>query len=116
MQNHERAAIAQLSEKLAADNLRVIGFFDSLTGRVDNMIETAAEGDWQEVARVSDYVARAGATYGYPLIAESARRLSQAVSANDELLMKRSLLKLIGVCGRVRRPDPAPKSSPTDKR
>lgn len=104
MHDHERAAIAELSAKLAADNLRVIAFIDSLVGRVDNLVDSAKAGDWQEVQRVSDYVARSGATYGYPLISESAQKLSEAVSANDELLMKRRLLKLIGACGRAERP------------
>ena len=82
----------------------MIGFIDSLVGRVDNLVDAAKADDWQEVQRVSDYVARSSATYGYPLISESAKKLSEAVSANDELLMKRRLLKLIGACGRRNAP------------
>jgi hypothetical protein len=104
MQAHERPSIAQLSARLAANNARVIEFLDSLTGRIDTLVEAASGGDWQEVQRVSDYVSRAGATYGYPLISESAERLCDAIAANDETLTKRCLVKLIGVCGRARRP------------
>jgi hypothetical protein len=104
MQDHQRAAIAELTARLASDNLRVIAFIDSLIVRVENLVDAAAADDWQEVQRVSDYVARSSATYGYPLISESAQMLSAAVSANDELLMKQRLLKLIGACGRTERP------------
>lgn len=110
MQHHERSSIAQLSARLAADNLRVIEFVDGLIGRIDALVDAAGADDWQEVQRVSNYVARAGAAYGYPLISEAAERLSQAVTANDKHLMKRRLIKLIGVCGRARRPDAATRS------
>jgi hypothetical protein len=105
MQAHERPSIAQLSARLAANNARVIEFLDSLTGRIDTLVEAASAGDWQEVERLSDYLSRAGAAYGYPLISQAAERLCDAITSDDETLMKRCLVKLIGVCGRARRPD-----------
>ena len=105
MQDQERPSIAQLSAQLAANNQRVIEFLENLTSRIDTLVEAAGNNDWQEVERVSDYVSRAGATYGYPLISESAERLCDSIAANDETMMKRHLVKLIGVCGRARRPE-----------
>ncbi|MEQ8788613.1 MAG: hypothetical protein RIC55_20050 [Pirellulaceae bacterium] len=107
MQDHERPSIAQLSARLAANNARVIDFLENLTSRVDTLVEAATADDWQEVERISDHVARSSAAYGYAMISESAQRLCEAVQADDMTMMRRRLVKLIGVCGRARRPDAA---------
>lgn len=96
--------ISQLNARLAADNHRVNQWVDGLVERIDKIVDATMRSDWMEVKRLSDFIARSSATYGFPLLAENAERLSAASEQQDETDIKRGVIKLIGAAGRTRRP------------
>lgn len=96
--------IAHLNAKLAADNHRVNMWVDGLVERIDKIVDATMRSDWMEVKRLSIFIARSSAIYGYPLLAENADRLANSSEQEDETEIKRSVLKLIGAAGRARKP------------
>lgn len=95
---------AQLNAKLAVDNQRVNQWIDGLVERIDNLVDAATRSDWMEVKRLSQFIARASAIYGFPLLAENADRLVTATDLENETEIKRGVIKLIGAAGRTRKP------------
>lgn len=95
---------AQLNAKLAVDNQRVNQWIDGLVERIDNLVDAATRSDWMEVKRLSQFIARASAIYGFPLLAENADRLVTAADLENETEIKRGVIKLIGAAGRTRKP------------
>ena len=65
---------SQLNAKLAVDNQRVNQWIDGLVEHIDNLVDATTRSDWMEVKRLSEYIARASAIYGFPLLAENADR------------------------------------------
>lgn len=96
--------IAHLNAKLASDNQRVNLWVDGLVERIDKIVEATMRSDWMEVKRLTDFIARSSAIYGFPLLAENAERLANASAQEDETEIKRGVIKLIGAAGRARRP------------
>jgi hypothetical protein len=96
--------IAHLNAKLAADNQRVNQWVDGLVERIDKIVDATMRSDWMEVKRLSLFIARSSANYGYPLLAENADRLAGASEAQDETEIKRGVIKLIGAASRARKP------------
>ncbi len=92
--------VAELSTQLAADNVRVNRFLDSLTGRIDELAHAARNGDWKEVRRISDFIARTSVHYGCLNISEQAEQVRSASEPpSDVLELKRSVLRLIAAYG-----------------
>ena len=50
--------VRRLTSTLARDNTRVRKFLDNLTNRVDDLIDAATHGNWEEVSRISGYISR----------------------------------------------------------
>jgi hypothetical protein len=96
--------IAHLNAKLAADNQRVNQWVDGLVERIDKIVDATMRSDWMEVKRLSQFIARSSAIYGYPLLAENADRLAGASEAQDDTEIKRGVIKLIGAASRARKP------------
>lgn len=96
--------LAQLNARLAADNQRVNMWVDGLVERIDKVVDATLRSDWMEVQRLSLFIARSSALYGYPLLAENAQRLASASDQQDEIEIKRGVIKLIGAAGRARKP------------
>lgn len=96
--------IAQLNAKLAADNQRVNQWVDGLVERIDKLVDATMRSDWMEVKRLSMFIARSSAIYGYPLLAENAERVAEAANEQDETEIKRGVIKLVGAAGRARKP------------
>jgi len=95
---------AQLNAKLAVDNQRVNQWIDGLVERIDNLVDATTRSDWMEVKRLSEFIARASAIYGFPLLAENADRVIAASELENETEIKRGVIKLIGAAGRTRKP------------
>ena len=53
---------------------------------------------------LGEYIARASAIYGFPLLAENADRVITASELEIETEIKRGVIKLIGAAGRTRKP------------
>lgn len=104
MKQQDRPNIAEIAGRLSADNARVNRFVDGLVQRIDTLVDAATRSDWEEVRRLGEYIARSSATYGYPIISESAKKVCEATAEDNELEIKRSVVKLIGASGRARPP------------
>ena len=108
--------LAELNSQLAANASRVSQYVDTLTARVDRLVEATMSEDWPEVRRLSDHLALSSNSYGYEAIGERARRVCDEMDkpGNPEtnvLEIKRSVLRLIGVCGRARQPGSVSRTS-----
>ena len=101
--------LTSLNSQLAANTARVSQYVETLTARVDRLVEATMTEDWQEVRRLSDHLAQSSNSYGYEAIGERARRVCDEMDKPDKpetnvLEIKRSVLRLIGACGRAKRP------------
>jgi hypothetical protein len=95
------ADLAKPIAKAAADNARVSRYMDSLVGRMDRLVEATTASDWSEVRRVSENLQRTGRNYGCPSIAQRAEKVCDEMDEpNNTLEINRSVLRLIGACGR----------------
>ena len=101
--------LTSLNSQLAANTARVSQYVETLTTRVDKLVEATMAEDWQEVRRLSDHLAQNSINYGYPAIGARARRVCDETDkpgqAEENVLeIKRSVLRLIGACGRAKKP------------
>lgn len=96
--------ISHLNAKLAADNQRVNQWVDGLVERIDKIVDATMRSDWMEVQRLSLFIARSSAIYGFPLLAENADRLAEASAQENATEIKRGVIKLVGAAGRARKP------------
>jgi len=105
MPDQNLPTMAEITRQLASDNERVQSFVNGMPQHIDQLVEAAKAEEWQEVKRVSDYISRSTKLYGYPEVAERADRVTQAMNTpENELEVKRSVLKLISEYGRMRGP------------
>jgi tRNA A58 N-methylase Trm61 len=107
--------LARLNLQLAANAARVSQYVETLTSRVDRLVEATMTEDWQEVRRLSDHLSQSSNSYGYEAIGERARRVCDAMDQPGDaeanvLEIKRSVLRLIGACGRARQPNRTPRT------
>lgn len=101
--------LAGLNSQLAANTARVSQYVETLSTRVDRLVDATMAEDWQEVRRLSDHLARNSNNYGYEAIGERARRVCDEMDNPGDaeanvLEIKRSVLRLIGACGRAKAP------------
>ena len=94
--------LSGLSRQLAKANLRIDRVIESLPGALDHLIQAADRKEWREVARLSQILARSCQEQGVPL-EMPAQELAEIAQNQSEPQIKRSLLKLIGAGGRLRR-------------
>ena len=112
-QSSDRQSAERLAE-LASNNARVATYVDALASRIDRLVSSASQQNWQEVYRVSDYIARTSHTYGHPALGGAALRLCAATEdtgSENELEIKSRMVKLIGAYGRASRPTEADASA-----
>lgn len=97
--------LSELSDKLAGNNAKVSRYVDSLPVRLDTLVAAANEQDWSEVRRIGDQLVRTAETFGYPSASQAARQLCQELDKPHNVAgIKRSLLRVLGVYGSIRRP------------
>ena len=94
--------LKSLSRKLADANLRIDRVLENLPGALDHLIQAADRKEWTEVSRLSEILARSCQEQGVPLDA-NAQELASSAHEQSEPQIKRSLLRLIGAGGRIRR-------------
>jgi hypothetical protein len=94
--------LSSLSRKLADANLRIDRVVDNLPGALDHLIQAADRKEWQEVSRLSSLLARSCQDQGVPLDV-AAQDVDNSAREKSETQIKRSLLRLIGDSGRLRR-------------
>jgi len=94
--------LSSLSRKLADANVRIDRVVENLPGALDHLIQAADRKQWSEVSRLSQVLARSCQEQGVPLDT-SAREVANSAAEQSEPEIKRSLLRLIGESGRLRR-------------
>ena len=94
--------LRSLSRKLADANLRIDRVLENLPGALDHLIQAADRKQWNEVSRLSQVLAKSCQEQGVPLDAP-AQEVVGSAAEQDEPQIKRSLLRLIGASGRLRR-------------
>jgi hypothetical protein len=90
-----------LSRKLADANLRIDRVLENLPGALDHLIQAADRKQWSEVSRLGQVLAKSSQEQGIPLAA--AEEVAASAEQQSEPQLKRSLLRLIGEGGRLRR-------------
>ena len=107
--------LSSLSRKLADANLRIDRVLENLPGAIDHLIQATDRKEWQEVSRLSQLLANSCGERGVPLEA-SAQQVASSAHEQSESQIKRSLLRLIGDSGRLRRQgNPAGRQSSTEQ-
>ena len=94
--------LSSLSRKLADANLRIDRVLENLPGALDHLIQAADRREWSEVSLLSQVLAKSCQEQGVPLDA-TAQEVASAAQEQSEPQIKRSLLRLIGASGRLRR-------------
>ena len=95
--------VKKLTAALAGDNRLVAKFVESLERRVDDIVEAARDGDWEEVGRIGRYIARSSRRYGEAEVAQAAENVCRLVeSTGSETDIRTGLVGLVGSCDRAR--------------
>ncbi len=95
--------IAQMTTRLAANQARVTNYVDTLATRIDELVAATGREDWDEVGQLSGRLAQQSRDQGHRSISALAQQVHEkAEQPHQPLGLKRSLLRLIGQCGRVR--------------
>src|SRR6185436_7826424 len=94
--------LSSLSRKLADANLRIDQVIENLPGALDHLIQAADRREWKEVSRLGQVLAKSCQEQGVPLDA-AAQEVASSAQEQSEPQIKRSLLRLIGDSGRLRR-------------
>ena len=100
--SHEKLPhLGRVSAQLAGANRRVNRFVDSLPGVIEHLVLAADRRDWQQVEKLSEKLAIQSAADGNTNLTSAAQDLASAAgTGQDELQMKRNLLKVIGQTNR----------------
>lgn len=96
--------LSAVNRQLAGDVNRVVNFIDSLPMHVDNLLAAAQAQDWPEVSRQSEYLAGAGEVCNLQEITAAAKAVQMAISADNRLMARRAVLKLVFRCGSAKLP------------
>ena len=102
MNSQDFPDVSQMAAQMAANQARVADYVETLTARVDELVAAAGRGDWDEVRRVSGRLAQRSRAQGYRAVSALAQRVhDEAARPHNALGVKRSLIRLIGTCGRA---------------
>ncbi len=102
MQDQEHPDLAHLASTLASNQAKVQQYVETLTCRVDDLVAAAIREDWDHVRHVSQEIAQQGRSSGHRAVSAMAQRVyDEAHQPNDGVGVKRSLIRLIGTCGRA---------------
>ncbi len=87
---------------MAADQAKVTRYIDELTDRVDKLVSAATLADWAQLQQLSRQLAEDSRSSGYRAVSALAQRVhDEATRVDNEVGVKRSLIRLIGTCGRT---------------
>lgn len=77
-------------------------YLDTLAGRIDELVAATARADWDQVQRVCRELADGGRVHGCRAITAAAEHVCDEVNRPCNVLgIKRSLIRMIGTCGRI---------------
>lgn len=104
MRKKELPNVGKMNRQMQAQLARVQRYVDGLSARMDRMLEAMNRQDWQEVHRISDFLASSSTVFGCPdiaTVAENVRR--EASKPNNELEIRRAMIRMIGRYGQLQR-------------
>lgn len=94
-------AFSAAFESLSQNQGRVAAAVDALDRQIQALISAAVREDWEKVAFVSRHMAAMGRAEGRRSLAALAQQVYEDASQpNNEVAVKRSLIRLIGTHGR----------------
>ena len=95
--------IATMSRTMAVDHARMAKSIDVLSASVDGLVAAAAERDWHTVRQISGTLAEDSRSQGYRGVTALAERVhEEAHKPNNDIAVKRCLIRLVGTYGRSR--------------
>ena len=113
MHRQEYPDLTRFTSTMASNQAKIGQYIETLTGRVDGLVSAAQEEDWERVRQISGEIAEEGRRNGYRSISAMAQRVyDQAHHPADTLGVKRSLIRLIGTCGRAESDQAFPSAQP----
>jgi hypothetical protein len=95
--------IGGMAAKMSAQHARVVDAATALSGRIDELVAATGRHDWTEVGRISRELASESRSSGHRVVSGLAERISEEAQRQNELGVKRSLIRLIGTHGRTSR-------------
>ena len=94
--------VHQAAARLAANQARVRQSVESLSDQIDTVVAAAARLDWSEVGRLSCHLAATSRGDSYRALSAMAQNVyDETTKPANELGIRRSLIRLIGTCGRT---------------
>jgi hypothetical protein len=102
MNDQTRPDVAHLAATMAANHAKVVQYARTLSDRIDNLVEATVRRDWGEVRRISQQLTDDGRSCGYRAVSALAQRVCDELDKpGNEIGVKRSLIRLIGICSRT---------------
>ena len=103
MNQERRPNIAKMSQTMAVHQVRAAKSIDVLASSIDGLVAAAAELDWHTVGKISRELAEDSRSHGYRGVTALAERVhEEAHKPDNDIGVKRSLIRLIGTYGRSR--------------
>jgi len=104
MQQQTPPDLGQMAAQMAGNQARVSQLIEQLNDSLDRLVAATVRKDWSEVRQLSSDLADGGRKNGYRSISALAQRVcEESDRPNNEVGVKRSLIRLIGTCGRAKR-------------
>ena len=103
MKRNQGPNIGAMSEAMAVNHAQAAKSIDVLTAGIDGLVAAAAKQDWHAVEQLSGTLAKESRSQGYRGVTAHAERVHQeAHKPDNEIAVRRSLIRLIGTYGRSR--------------
>jgi hypothetical protein len=88
---------------MAVHHARVAKSIDVLAAGIDELVAAAAQRDWHAVGRISHELAEDSRSQGYRGVTALAERVrEEAHKPDNDIAVRRSLIRLVGTYGRSR--------------
>jgi len=103
MQQQTPPDLGQMANQMASNQAKVSQLIEELNDSLDGLVAATARKDWTKVRQLSSDLADGGRKNGYRSISALAQRVcDESDRPDNEVEVKRSLIRLIGTCGRAK--------------
>ena len=103
MDRKPRPNIATMSRTMAAQHSRAAKSIDVLAAGIDGLVAAVSQRDWHAVEQISRELAEDSRSQGYRGVTALAERVhEEAHKPDNDIAVRRSLIRLIGNYGRSR--------------
>ncbi len=103
MDQKPRPNIATMSRTMAVHHARAAKSIDVLAAGIDGLVAAAVRRDWHAVGQISRELAEDSRSQGYRGVTALAERVhEEAHKPDNDIAVKRSLIRLVGTYGRSR--------------